>query len=352
MKVNNLENPLYRYKKLIFIFVIILLTVIVGIANINDIKKAFDEVFLINIYTLLALFALVIFHLFFDSLILYYAIDDHSLDRKKAFMINMAGNFFSDITPFYIGSYPSRFYYLYKENVPVSKTLSAFTVRGLSYQIVINIIAIFSFVLAKEKMASLGAYALLFYFGLLFNFSTGLIIFLVSVSKVINNLAVKIVNKLALKLNFIKKREEEVLEAIKNYYINSRRVYNDFPYASKIFILMLGKTLIMYVMPLVVFVGLGIDVKPIFWDIIIFSSLIAIIASVFPSPGGMASSEAVFILLYSLLIPTTSTVQAGMLIWRMFSFYIIVLIGLICTLILQTKEPKINREKRIVNHKK
>lgn len=345
MKANNLENPLYRYKKLIFIFIIILLTVIVGIANIKNIKEALNEVFHISFLSVVVLLALLLVHLFFDSLVLFQAIDDPSLTRSKAFLINMAGNFFSEITPFYIGSYPSRFYYLYKENVPVSKTLSAFTIRGLSYQIVLNIVAIISFIFAKEKMDSLGGYALLFYFGLLFNFTIGLTLFLISVSKKINRFVVRLINKLALKISFIRKRQDEVLEAVEGYYTNARRVYTDIKYSLKIFLLMTGKILIMYIMPLVVFAGLGINVTEIFWEIISFSSLIAIIASVFPSPGGMASSEAVFILLFNLLIPVVSTVHAGMLIWRLFSFYAIIIIGLVATLILQAKEPKRNNIK-------
>jgi uncharacterized membrane protein YbhN (UPF0104 family) len=93
-------------------------------------------------------------------------------------------------------------------------------------------------------------------------------------------------------------------------------------------------------MPFVAFAGLGLDVQTMWVEVFAISSLIAIIASVFPTPGGMASSEAVFLLLYGFLFSTASTLQAGMLIWRMFSYYFIVFVGLGATLILQTKEPK------------
>ncbi|MFA6627548.1 MAG: lysylphosphatidylglycerol synthase transmembrane domain-containing protein [Bacilli bacterium] len=340
MKENSIQNPIYRYKKLIFIFIIVLLTVIVGIANGKDIQKALLEVFEINFLSVVVLIFLLQIHMILDGVLLKVAIDDPHLDHKKAFLINSAGCFFSGITPFYIGSYPSRIYYLYKENIPIDKTLSALTIRGLTYQIVINIFAIASLFFIRGLSDVVGGYVIFLIFGLIYNLGIGSILILISASKRFNNLAVRAIERLALKVSFINKRKEEVLEAIHNYYDNTRRIYKDRKYFLTIFILMIIKTTAFYLIPVVTFIGLGIAIESIWIELFAISTLIAIIASVFPTPGGMASSEAVFLLLYGMLIITDSTLSAGMLIWRLFSYYFIILIGLGATLYLQSKEPK------------
>lgn len=340
MKENAIQNPLYRYKKLIFIFIIVLLTVIVGIANSGDIQAAMHEFFRIDFLSVVVLSALLVIHIGSDGMLLKVAIDDTHLGHGKSFLINTAGCFFSAITPFYIASYPSRIYYLYKENVPIDKTLSALTIRGLTYQIVLNVLAIVSIFFVKDLLAGTGGYIALFIVGLIYNVLLGSMLVLISASKKFNQIVVRFVEKLALKIGFIRKRKEEVLVAIHNYYDHTRRIYVDRKYFLSILGLTIAKTVSVYLMPFVAFVGLGLDVQSIGIEIFAISSLIAIIASVFPTPGGMASSEAVFLLLYGFLFSTVSTLQAGMLIWRMFSYYFIVFVGLGATLILQSKEPK------------
>lgn len=340
MKENSIQNPIYRYKKLIFIFIIILLTVIVAMANSDDIENALQKFFQIDFLSVVILIVLLVIHMIADGMLLKIGIDDPHLDHKKAFMINAAGCFFSAITPLYIGSYPSRIYYLYKENVPVDKTLSALTIRGLTYQIVINVLAIASLFLVDGIKAVAGGYMVFLILGLVYNLGIGSVLILISASKRFNELAVRFVKRLALKFSFINKRKGEVLEAIHNYYENTRRIYMDRPYFLKIMGLMTLKTVAFYIIPIVAFMGLRVNISTIWIEVFAISTLIAIIASVFPTPGGMASSEAVFILLYGLFIMSDSTLQASMLIWRLFSYYLVVLVGLGATLFLQTKEPK------------
>ena len=338
------QNPLYRYKKLIFIFVMVLLTVVVMLSDRKDFEKALYEMFNTKFDSIIILMILTILHLIFDTNILYYAIDDEKLTFQKAATINLAGSFFSGITPLYIGSYPSRIYYLYKENVPIEKTLSALTVKGFTYQLIITVFAVLGLLLGGSQIIKNGGYLIFLIIGFIYNFVLALFLVAISSSKKINNLVVKLLEKISEKSKGLNKRKDDIIKSIANYYDNTQRMYQDFKYFLKVFINTILKVIVLYSMPIVVFYGLGINIKESWQEIFALASLMAIIVSVIPTPGGVVASEAVFLILYGLIFTPTSSVEAGLLIWRLFSYYIIIILGLIATLYLQAKEPAIKRK--------
>jgi uncharacterized protein (TIRG00374 family) len=345
MKDNNIQNPLYKYKKLIFIFIIILLTVIVTITNQENIELALYEVINIDFAAVVILIIMLIIYLVSDSYILKVSIDSEKLGFHKSFLINMAGSFFSGITPMYMGSYPSRLYYLYKEDVPVDKTLSALTIKGLTYQIVVCILGVIALFTSSANILATGGYIVFLILGLIWNVGIVIFLLLISSSLKVNTFFVRIVEKLSEKISGLRKRKTEVMDSITNYYQNTQRIYQDRKYFLKVLFFTVVKVVVFHLFPLVVFYGLGMDIKTHFIDIISLSCLMAIIVSVFPAPGGMVASEAVFVILYGLIYSAESTVDAGLLIWRLFTYYIVIIIGLVATLILQSKEPK-NRSLR------
>lgn len=337
--MKDLQNPLYRYKKLIFIFVIILLTVFVALSSRKDFETALIEMFNIKFESVIMLIILTGLIIYFDANILYHAIDDAKLNFPKALTINLAGSFFSGITPLYIGSYPSRVYYLYKSDVPIDKTLSALTVKGFTFQLVTTFFAVIGLLLGGSRIINNGGYLFFLIIGFVYNFCLATFLILISSSKKINNFFVKVIDKMANKINGLKKRKTEIMTAITNYYDNTQRMYKDFKYFFKVLINTIFKVGITYVIPIIVFYGLGFNIKDNWPQIFALASLMQMIVSVFPTPGGVAASEAVFIILYGLIFSSSTSVDAGVLIWRLFTYYIGIILGLIATLYLQAKEP-------------
>lgn len=334
-------NPLYKYKKLIFIFFIILLLVFTLMYQSDDIQAGLEKMTLVPWRTTFILFGLFVLYIIVDTMLLKISIDDNILSFGNSFTINMAGSFFSAITPMYIGSYPSRVFYLYKEGIEVDKILSGLTVKALAYQIVVDILAIAAFFGTSIVKGSGWEWA--FYLGMIFNI--GIVIFLVLISsfKKFNQLVVMFIQKLASKFKFFKKRENELLKSVNNYYFQTRRMYTDFKYSFKVFIATLLKLILYYIMPIVIFSGLGLPVKDIWIEIIAIASIIQVMVSVIPTPGGMGANEYVFVLLYGILysnISTNGDIEAGMLIYQFVIHYLIIIVGLLSTLFLQTKKPK------------
>jgi uncharacterized protein (TIRG00374 family) len=345
MERKQIENPLYKYKKLIFIFIIVLLLVFAVMTNSKDIKQGFEKMQLIPWSTTIILFLLLMAYIAIDTHILKVSIDDKLLRSDNAFTINMAGSFFSAITPMYIGSYPSRVYYLYKEGIEVDKILSGLTIKGLSYQIILTLFGVVAYFFTPIVISS--GWELAFFLGILLNIVLATFLILISSSKKFNEIVIRLVHRLSKKFNFFKKRETELMNSINNYYNKTRRMYSDFNYTFQVFFSSFVKLVIYYIMPLVIFHGLGLDTKTYFIEIIAVASIIQIMISVIPTPGGMGASEYVFILLYGILysnIANEGDIEAGMLIYLFLSHYSLIIIGMVCMLLLQTKRPKRHRK--------
>lgn len=333
------QNPVYKYKKLIFIFIIVLLTVISGISNIEDISKSFTIMFNTRLDSVIILIVLLILYILVDAKLLQVSIDSN-LKFFDSLVINLAGSFFSGITPLYVGSYPSRFFYLSKKDIPTDKILSGLTVKGLVYQVVISIFMIIGLLIGGMDIVKKGDYLTLLIVGIVYSTVITAFIFMVSTFSWFNKLVIKIIEKLSIKSKRIKNNKDRIISSVSNYYTNSRRVYNDLLYSIRIYLYTIIKQLIFYSFPLVVFYGLGMDVINYFYYIIAINTLMVIIVAVVPTPGGMGASEMVFIILFGIIYLDSTTLNAGLLIYRLFSYYLIIIIGLIATLYLQAKKPK------------
>lgn len=335
---NQPQNPVYKYRKLIFIFLIVLLTVITGISNIDEISESLKIMFNTRLDSVIILIILLILYILIDAKLLQVSIDSN-IKFVDSLLINLAGGFFSGITPLYIGSYPSRFYYLNQKSIPTDKILSGLTVKGLVYQIVISIFMILGLLIGGLKVVNSGGYQTLLILGIVYSVIITTFLIMISTFSSFNKLIIKLINKLSFKSKKINENKEIISNSVTNYYINSRRVYNDPLYSFKVYFYTFIKQIIFYSFPIVVFHGLGMDVNSYLFEIVAISTLMVIIVAVVPTPGGMGASEMAFIILFGVIYLDSTTLNAGLLIYRLFSYYLLIILGLIATLYLQAKKP-------------
>lgn len=333
------QNPVYKYKKLIFIFIIVLLTVITGISNIDNISESLKIMFEARLDSIIILIILLLLYIIVDAKLLMVSIDSN-MKFFDSLVINLAGSFFSGITPLYVGSYPSRFYYLHKKNISTDRILSGLTVKGLVYQVVISIFMIIGLIIGGTKVISEGGYLTLLIIGTIYSTIITVFLFMISTFSWFNKLVIKIIEKLSKKSKRIFKNKDRIIKSVSDYYTNSRRVYNDFLYTVKVYFYTFIKQAIFISFPIVVFYGLGMDINSHLLDILAIGTLMVIIVAVVPTPGGMGASEVAFLILFGVIYLDSITLNAGLLIYRLFSYYLIIIIGLFATLYLQAKRKK------------
>lgn len=335
----KVENPIYKYKKLIILFIIILLAVIAGISNLDNIQESLYKMFNTSLDSVIILSGLLLLYLLVDTKLLQVSIDSN-LGFFKFLLINLAGSFFSGVTPFYIGSYPSRFYYLNKEKIHTDKILSGLTVKGLIYQVIIIFIGIFGLWNGGNRLIEEGGYKTIVLIGFIYNLLTVVPLVMISLFPWFSNWLVRVVERLSLKSKKINEKKDRIKTSINNYYVNTRRIYTDKKYFWSVTFLTILKQIIFYTMPIVVLYGLGLDVKSNYLVIFGATAIIEIIAAVFPTPGAMGAKEAAFVAFFALIYASQETLIAGALIYRLFSYYFLIIFGLIATLYLETKKRK------------
>ena len=227
MENKDVQNPLIRFRNLILLFIIILLTVVVILSNRDDIEHALFEVSTTSFASVLILTGLLILFLLLDAFILQVSVDEPNLKLHKAFVINAAGAFFSGVTPLYIGSYPSRLYYLHKHGVSVEKSLAALTVKGITYQMIIVIAGFLAFFTGGSSLFKTGGFFVILMIGFVWNSFSLSLLLLISISKQANKKAVTVTTYLTHRLKFLEKHKEALIEGIQGYYENTRRLYQD-----------------------------------------------------------------------------------------------------------------------------
>ncbi len=335
----KIDNPITKYRKLIILFIILLLAVIAGISNLDNIQDSLHEMFSASFDSVIMLIGLLVLYILVDAKLLQVSVAS-DLKFFKFLLINLSGSFFSGVTPLYIGSYPSRFYYLNKEKVHTDKVLAGLTVKGLIYQVVVIFIGLMGLLVGGGKLIEQGGYKSVLLIGIIYNLLTVVPLVMISLFPWFSNLLVKIVNKLSLRFNKVNDKKELIINSVNNYYKNTRKIYTDRNYFLSVTFLTIIKQIIFYTMPFVVLNGLRLDISSNYLLIIGIAAIIEIVVAFFPTPGGMGAREAAFIIFYGILYDIPTTINAGLLINSLFSYYSLIILGLIATLYLETKKRK------------
>lgn len=143
-----------------------------------------------------------------------------------------------------------------------------------------------------------------------------------------------------------KNKVREILGGIMD---NSKMIYQRPGQSLLIMFVFLIKSLLIYSMPY--FIYLFLSKTSFDWSNYIsclsYAMIITFCMWVLPIPGGAGASELLFYLLYSLVITNNVMIKASILVWRFFTYYIHLIVGLIILLILKNKEMiKETREKK------
>ncbi len=136
---------------------------------------------------------------------------------------------------------------------------------------------------------------------------------------------------------FIKKeritRWELVIdEKIENFYQESLRLKGDFNLLLKIGGLTLIQLIFYYVVPYFILLALGQKNVSLVL-VTTLHILIVMIISLFPIPGGSGGAEYSFSTIFSSFISNPSKLVLAMLLWRLLTYYLGVVLGLIALLI-------------------
>ena len=239
--------------------------------------------------------------------------------------------YYDNITPMSVGGQPFMVSYLVHHEVSGSSSLSVpmkkFIVQQLAWSLVCLVGLICSFVLHLINNPVIYIFSII---GFTINF--GLILFILFGStsrKLVRNIAflgLKFASKLHLVKNY-KKNLKKVLTFINEYNAIMKEFSHNKLEFIKLFLMQLLRQVLYFSIPFSIYCMFETPTFELFYTFFVLTVMVDLASSCCPLPGGTGMNEITFSVLFSSYLP--SQVFWALLLWRLASYYIWLILGLI-----------------------
>ena len=250
------------------------------------------------------------------------------------------GQYFNCITPFASGGQPMQTYYFVKFGVPLGNALTALLSRFIVYQFVLTIYSVFTLCIGVGQFGKdLSEKGLIPFVLIGFIINTFVIIFLLGVAiwrkgtiKLLNAL-ISLLTKMHIVKNPMRHRvyfTREVEKFHNNFLFLKKNVWAIVKACIYTFIqltLYLCITFILYL-------GFGLEGSGLL-QILSYQAFVLMISSFIPLPGAMGAAELGFAGFFGDIFGEFT--GTAMMLWRIFTFYLPIIVGMTFTLTLKNK---------------
>ncbi len=330
----NVNIDKQNKKKMAFNFVliaIIFIALIIYMISVDGIDNIVNVLTHVNYSWVIAGFVCLLIQWFSESYALHLPIKKMYPNQKfsNSFKVNMIGQLFNNLTPFSTGGQPMQAYELNKTGKRVSDSLSAmavkFVVAQSSLLLFTFIVVIFEFDFFSKSLQN-------FLWLAIVGFSMNLIGISAVILAGFNKKAItSIVNPIIRFLGKIKilKHTEDVIENFSNSIDNFRDQFkiirSEKAMILKMFIASTLQNFANFSITYMVYRAFG-NFGIGFWQIIPLQAFLVLVMAVIPTPGAGLGAEGGFLLLFnSIFLP--GTINMAILFWRLYTFYIPIIVG-------------------------
>ena len=244
----------------------------------------------------------------------------------------MIGQFFNSITPSATGGQPVQVYYMKKCGIEYGFATGALLLKFISFQISLTVICLFvMFFKFNEFAREIQGFSALMLIGFAINTFVAVILLLIAFNKkialIIVNFFVKILGKLRIfkdvdkKLEFVNKEVDLFSEGFSTAIENKLVVARMFLYST-------FQILLFYLINIVIAFALGVkmDLASIF-HIIAGAACIQMSSTFIPLPGAAGGAELSYYVIYGSVFEPWQ-ISAAVLLWRIYTFYMPIVVGL------------------------
>lgn len=272
-----------------------------------------------------------------------------NLNEKSTFWQNikyaLIGFFFSSITPAASGGQPMQIYYMYKDKISVANSTLALLINLSSMQVVTISIALVS-VIFNHKYLN-GTLIGFFILGIILN-TSALTLLLIAIfsKKLLNkliNFVIKIMKKL--KIKNIEDKQMKLEAELAKYQDSSNYIKDNRLVILKTLLTTYIQFIAFYSVSYWVYCSFGLSGYN-FIEIVTIQAVLYATVSGIPSPGAVGVTEGGFIEIYKSVFPQ-NMISGAMLLNRVTSFYLLVAISGIVTLISLFKGKKMLKKEEI-----
>lgn len=327
----------------------IVLVISIAFGN-SELENAWDALGSMNPLWLLGVFACWFSYMFFDALSgwIYLRREGFSLSLGRAVNACLIGFYYSNITPSAAGGQPMQVASLRKAGIPVGYGTMTATIRFVCNQFAISVMSMILWLCNRDfVLAQLGDKIWLARLGWIIN-SAGVPLCLMAVYQrsLIQRVALWLI-RLGTKIRLIK-NEEAAVATTTNVLDTYHTALQDISRRPGQIMLQLACSflslggLIGAIYP--VYRAFGFSGTP-WYHLVAISALLYISACYTPLPGASGAQEGGFLLYYEGIIPG-DRIGLALLVWRFFTYYLFLLVGVVMVIWEKVLVSMENRRKK------
>ncbi len=298
-------------------------------------------------FLLLALAGIVIYWLL-ESLSMQLICDElfRGFSFVKTFIVTIIGQYFNCITPLSSGGQPMQAYYYSRFGLPVKHAMPMLLCRFIVYQLTMTVYAVIVLLLRFNYFTQdLRPIMYLVAIGFFGGFVLIAMLFSLAFAK---NSIIKItrwVIKLLGRIGIIKKPEQTLANATKSLeesYQGIRFLLKRPAVLIKVSLVTFVQLTVYFSLSWVIFAGFGLEAND-YFTVVSCQAFVYLIASFVPLPGAVGASEASYITFFNYVYGDPSIVALSTFIWRFFTFYLPIVLGMILTLMVNNENSALAR---------
>lgn len=307
-----------------------------GIENILDVTKN------VNIYWMIAGLICMVIYWLIESLNLYIISKTMYKEQKfiDSFRVTMIGQLFNCITPFSSGGQPMQAVNLVKEGKRISDSANILLIKFIVYQSTLVmytlVIILFQFTYFKGLVNNFMNLALI---GFLVNFAVIIFLVLIGINKnIVLNVSKVFFNFMA-KIKIVKNPEERINKfekSVDNFHSNFKMMKREKKAIINTTILSIIQHTVYFAVTYMVYRAFSLSGTP-FIKIISAQAFLSMVMAFIPIPGAGIAAEGGFHIIFRSFF-TPQTINMGILFWRLYTFYLPIIVGGIVMVIVKRRE--------------
>ena len=263
----------------------------------------------------------------------------------KTFIVTIIGQYFNCITPLSSGGQPMQAYYYQRFGLPLKHAMPMLLCRFIVYQLTMTIYAIIVLILRFEYFTQdLRAIMYLVAIGFMGGFVLIAMLFALAFAKNAVIRAATWAIKLLGRIGILKKPEQSLANATKSLeeaYQGMRFLLKEPAVLLKVSLVTFVQLTVYFSLSWVIFAGFGLYAD--YFTVLSCQTFIYLIASFVPLPGAIGASEASYITFFNYVYGDPSIVALSTFIWRAFTFYLPIVLGMALTLMVNNQNSWLAR---------
>jgi len=296
----------------------------------NGLHQLVSVLKVINLSWIIAAIALMFVYWTFEVFIIHKLTKLLFLEQKVSSSIKaaMVGQFYASITPLQTGAQPAIYYILESEGIDPASASSILVMKFIIHQ---TTLTIYSFIIIILKynyfISKISGIFYLCLIGFIFNFGIILTAVMFSINKKFTKILLLGGIKFLYKIKLIKNWQKsigKIEKGLDNFHDNAIVIAKNYKVVVRVAIINTAQLTVFYIIPYLIYRSFNL-VPASLWNMLAAQTLVMLIVSITPLPGGAGGAEGGFILLFKMFFK--ENILPGALLWRIITYYSCILIG-------------------------